>query len=145
MYNHFTSRRARLMGFSNTYWGQYCLCIVTSRVFNTSMTKPTVINSNFSWMTMKLALIMWGIFDYMFNCIYMYDMVFFHSTWLLRFWNRWYSWLAYDCTDYTLWEYLNYIVYRYTHKMTCWCVWCFDDAWGQIYLKIVCDIMSRKA
>ena len=25
------------MGFSNTYGGQYCLCIVTSRVFNTSM------------------------------------------------------------------------------------------------------------
>ena len=45
MYNRFTSRRARLMGFSNTYRGQYCLCIVTSRVFNTSMPQTKYIHA----------------------------------------------------------------------------------------------------
>ena len=50
MYNRFTSRRARLMGFSNTYGGQYWMCIVTSRVFNTSMgliqNVPVILHKN---------------------------------------------------------------------------------------------------
>ena len=42
MYNRFTSRHAWLMGFPTTYVGQYCLCIVNSRVFNTSMVKTLI-------------------------------------------------------------------------------------------------------